>query len=149
MIMGGCVTDCLPEAALDANAPVEDEEDLNTGPVDSDEETGAVMNALSNWRPQPLLPQPVFTPIKRQYHLSRLHEQLHMATNGGRTNIFKVSGYGSQKLPEGHPGLYSNTDGEDAPGEPDVVMMGFAPPHRSSSFGLGSVSRRTSIASRA
>ncbi|EQK99276.1 hypothetical protein G6O67_003923 [Ophiocordyceps sinensis] len=85
------------KAALDANAPVEDEDEVNNGPVDSDEETGAVMGALAHWNPQPLLPQPIFAPIKRQYQLARLHEQLQMATNGGRTNIFQVVGWATER----------------------------------------------------
>jgi SAGA-associated factor 73 len=130
------------KAALNANAPVEDEDEVNTGPIDLDEETAAVMGALAHWNPQPLLPQPMFTPIRRQYQLARLHEQLQMATNGGRTNIFQVVGFGVQRLPEGHPGLLA--DGEDAPGEPD--MGGFA---RQSSFGVGGPpSRRASVTSR-
>ncbi|TWU74768.1 hypothetical protein ED733_005935 [Metarhizium rileyi] len=134
------------KAALDANAPVEDEDEGNNGPVDSDEETGAVMSALSHWHPQPLVPQPVFIPIKRQYQLSRLHEQLQLATNGGRTNIFHVVGYGAQKLPEGHPGLF---DGEDAPGEPDIGVLGFPGSARSSNFGAATASqRRSSVTSR-
>lgn len=105
------------------------------------------MGALSTWNPQPLVPQPVFAPIKRQYQLARLHEQLQMATNGGRTNIFQVSGYGAQKLPEGHPGLMT---GEDAPGEPDLGMMGFPASGRSSSFGVsGAPQRRPSVTARA
>ncbi|CAM1502815.1 Fc.00g075910.m01.CDS01 [Cosmosporella sp. VM-42] len=136
------------KAALDANAPVEDEDDVNNGPVDLDEETAAVMGALAHWNPQPLMPQPTFTPIKRQYQLARLHEQLQMATNGGRMNIFQVVGYGAQKLPEGHPGLL---DSEDAPGEPDLGVVGFGNPSRTpSNFGLpGPPSRRTSVTGRA
>ncbi|KAL2262836.1 hypothetical protein VTK26DRAFT_9284 [Humicola hyalothermophila] len=127
------------KAAIDANAPLEDEDDINAGAVDSDEETAAVMGALANWNPQPVVPQPVFTPVKRQYQLARLHEQLQAATNGGRVNIFKVVGYGAQKLPEGHPGLLEQ---EDAPGEPDTAVLG--------SFGLpGQPQRRPSVTSRA
>ena len=137
----------IAEAALDANAAVEDEDDGNTGPVDSDEETAAVMAALSHWRPQPVVAQPVFTPIKRQYQLARLHEQLQMATNGGRTNIFQVVGLGAQKIPEAHQSLL---DGEDAPGEPDMGMMAFPGSARSSSFGAPAPpQRRPSIAGRA
>ncbi|KAK2612964.1 SAGA complex subunit Sgf73 [Conoideocrella luteorostrata] len=134
------------KAALDANAPVEDD-DANNGPVDSDEETGAVMTALSRWNPQPIIPQPFFAPMKRQYQYARLHEQLQLATNGGRTNIFQVVGYGAQKLPEGHPGLL---EGEDAPGEPDIGSLGFPGSARSSTFGGATLSqRRSSVASRA
>lgn len=111
----------VAEAALDATAPVEDEEEANAGPVDSDEETGAVMASLAQWRPRPLVPQPTFAPIRRTYQMARLHEQLHMATNGGRANIFQVTGYGAQRLPDNHPGLF---EGEDAPGEIDLTAIG-------------------------
>lgn len=131
-----------PEAALDANAPVEDEDDANNGPVDSDEETSAVMSALSTWKPQPVIPQPTFAPIKRQYQLARLHEQLQMATNGGRTNIFAVNGYGAQRLPEGHPGLQES---EDAPGELDLGVVGFGA-RTSATF---TPQRQASVSSRA
>ncbi|KAK3357100.1 SCA7, zinc-binding domain-containing protein [Lasiosphaeria hispida] len=134
------------KAAIDANAPLEDDDELNAAAVDSDEETAAVMGALAHWNPQPVVPQPVFAPIKRQYQLARLHEQLQMATNGGRVNIFKVVGFGAQRLPEGHPSLY---DGDDAPGEPDPAMMGSFS-RRSSSFSLsGPPQRRPSVTSRA
>ncbi|CRK13586.1 hypothetical protein BN1708_010879 [Verticillium longisporum] len=134
------------KAALDAIAPIEDKDDANTGPVDSDEETAAVMSALSHWNPQPVVPQPVVNPIKRNYQLARLHEQLQMATNGGRTSIFKVVGFGAQKLPEGH--LSNLADGEDAPGEPDSAIV-FGVPGRSSSFGMqGQEQRRPSVSSR-
>ncbi|KAL2137157.1 hypothetical protein VTI74DRAFT_7704 [Chaetomium olivicolor] len=134
------------KAAIDANAPLEDEDDINAAAVDSDEETAAVMSALANWNPQPVVPQPVFAPTKRQYQLARLHEQLQTATNGGRVNIFKVVGYGAQRLPEGHPGLLG--DFEDAPGEPDnVAMVDFS--RRSSSFSLGPPQRRPSVSGRA
>ncbi|OIW33544.1 SCA7-domain-containing protein [Coniochaeta ligniaria NRRL 30616] len=137
------------KAAIDANAPLEEEDDPNGATVDSDEETAAVMAALAHWNPQPVIPQPIFTPIKREYQLARLHEQLQTATNGGRLNIFKVVGFGAQKLPDGHPGLYEAL--EDAPGEPDPAVMGpFS--RRSSSYsvaGAPSVQRRPSISSRA
>ncbi|KAK4458420.1 SCA7, zinc-binding domain-containing protein [Cladorrhinum samala] len=135
------------KAAIDANAPLEDDDELNAGAVDSDEETAAVMSALAHWNPQPVVPQPVFVPIKRQYQLARLHEQLQTATNGGRVNIFKVNGFGAQRLPDNHPSLFVE---EDAPGEPDTVMTGVDYPRRSSSFGLsGPPQRRPSVSSRA
>ena len=105
-----------------------------------------MMSALSRWNPQPVVPQPVFTPIKRQYQLARLHEQLQTATNGGRVNIFKVVGYGAQKLPEGHPGTLLDT--EDAPGEPDPAVMGMISRRSSSSFSAPP-QRRPSVTSRA
>ncbi|CAJ2506831.1 Uu.00g080170.m01.CDS01 [Anthostomella pinea] len=136
------------KAALDANAPLEDDDEANAGPVDSDEETAAVMGALARWNPQPVLPQPIFTPIKRTYQLARLHEQLQTATNGGRTNIFKVNGFGAQKMAENHSDVM---DLDDAPGEPDLSMMGGSAMHarRSSSFSMQAAPRRPSVASRA
>lgn len=136
------------EAAIDAHAPAEEEDDPNGGAVDSDEEAAAVMSALAHWRPQPVVPQPTFAPIKREYQLARLHEQLQTATNGGRLNIFKVVGYGAQRLPEGHPGLYEAL--EDAPGEPDPAVMGSFS-RRSSSYSIsgGPPQRTPSISSRA
>ncbi|KAK4192095.1 SCA7, zinc-binding domain-containing protein [Podospora australis] len=136
------------KAAIDANAPLEDEDEVNAAVVDSDEETAAVMAALARWNPQPVVPQPVFAPIKRTYQLARLHEQLQTATNGGRVNIFKVNGFGAQRLPENHPALFDN---EDAPGEPDIIMTGTGDfSRRSSSFSLsGPPQRRPSVSSRA
>ncbi|KAM0520476.1 hypothetical protein ACHAPE_002869 [Trichoderma viride] len=133
------------KAALDANAPLEDEDDANNGPVDSDEETGAVMNALAHWNPQPLIPQPVFNPIRRQYQLARLHEQLQMATNGGRTNIFKVTGFGAQRMPGSQSVLVEN---EDAPGE-DLETISIPGSARQASFGMPAPpQRQASVASR-
>lgn len=105
------------------------------------------MGALAHWNPQPLMQQPMFTPIKRQYQLARLHEQLQMATNGGRANIFQVAGYGAQRLQDGHPGMF---DGEDAPGEPDVGNLVFPGSARSASFALSAAPpRRPSVTTRA
>ncbi|KAG9255209.1 SCA7, zinc-binding domain-containing protein [Emericellopsis atlantica] len=135
------------KAALDATAPLEDDDDADNGPVDSDEETAAVMASLAKWRPQPVVPQPVFQPIRRQYQHQRLHEQLAVATNGGRTNIFAVRNYQRpatatiipemQMLPQPPPPppLQQQQqfqpmmlDGEDAPGEMDIGMINFTNP---------------------
>lgn len=107
-----------------------------------------MMSALANWKPQPVVSQPIFQPIRRTYQQQRLHEQLQMATNGGRTNIFRVVGYGAQRLPEGHPALL---DAEDAPGEPDTAIMPpFPVARRSSSFSIQPPpQRRPSVSSRA
>lgn len=130
---------------MDANAPLEDDDDTNNGPVDSDEETGAVMNALAHWNPQPLIPQPVFAPIRRQYQLARLHEQLQMATNGGRTNIFKVTGFGAQRMPGSQSALVEN---EDAPGE-DLETISIPGSARQATFGMPAPpQRQASVASR-
>ncbi|VUC19795.1 unnamed protein product [Clonostachys rosea] len=134
------------KAALDANAPLEDEDEMNNGPVDSDEEAGAVMSALANWKPQPVIPQPIFVPIKRQYQLARLHEQLQMATNGGRNNIFAVKGLDSTRFGDVNSAF---PEGEDAPGEPEINMTGFGTASRVPSIsGSTGTHRRPSVASR-
>ncbi|KAI1358488.1 SCA7, zinc-binding domain-containing protein [Xylaria arbuscula] len=133
------------KAALDANAPLEEDDDANGGPVDSDEETAAVMGALAKWNPQPVMPQPVFAPLRRTYQLARLREQLQTATNGGRTNIFKVVGFGMQKMaPEVNPDAMDM----DAPGEPDMSSM-MQNARRSSSFSMQAASRQPSVSGRA
>jgi len=81
------------------------------------------MNALALWNPQPAVQQPVFAPIKRQYQLARLHEQLMAATNGGRVNIFKVSGFGAQKIPPAYQGMMMTMSGDESmPAEPEPAM---------------------------
>ncbi|KAJ4391581.1 SAGA complex subunit Sgf73 [Gnomoniopsis smithogilvyi] len=123
------------KAALDANAPIEDDDDPNAGPVDSDEEYNAVMSALKNWNPQPVVPQPHLNTLKRETQLARLRQQLDAATDHGRKSIFKVKGWGAQRLPPGHPGhrppvpLLPGMDQEDADGEEeDVPMVGAGMP---------------------
>lgn len=120
------------------------------------------MAALARWNPQPVVPQPVCVPIKRQYQLARLHEQLHTATNGGRVNIFKVVGFGAGHQPPSSASLSHQRflssdaqqqqmmllDSDDAPGEPDTTTS-FS--RRSSSFSIsgGVPQRRPSVTSRA
>ncbi|KAL2073988.1 hypothetical protein VTL71DRAFT_7766 [Oculimacula yallundae] len=102
------------KAAIDANAPLEDEEDGN-GPVDSDEELAAVQYGLLNWNPQPIVPALISLPIERQYQKARLREQMMNATNGGTINIFKVVGLGAQKLRPDQ--MYLGERGEDGDGD--------------------------------
>jgi len=135
------------EAAIDANAPLEDEDAAN-GPVDSDEELAAVQQGLSKWDPQPLVPPVVQVPIQLHYRTQRLYEQLQSATNGFTVNICKVVGYGSQKLPPGHPGM---NDG-DAEADPDVdeglgIGMANVAARRASTFNMQLPQRRPSSSS--
>lgn len=145
---------CVTEAAIDANAPLEDEDDANAGPVDSDEETAAVMNSLSRWNPRPIVDQPILMPIKRQYQLMRLREQLDSATSGGTVNIFKVVSKNGEPLKEANMNaLGVNMDGEDAPGEPDYSIIGVGASRRGSSVSFGlqqppsQIQRRASVMS--
>ncbi|PQE32281.1 SAGA-associated factor 73 protein [Rutstroemia sp. NJR-2017a WRK4] len=139
------------KAAIDANAPLEDEE-LANGPIDSDEELSAVQHGLSKWNPQPVVPPLVQYPIQYQYRDQRLWEQLHNATNGFTVNICKVKGFGAQKLPPGHAGLVAevDADGDVGMGEAGEVGLGIAGVRRGSGFvlqGAPAVQRRQSAVS--
>ncbi|KAK0753223.1 SCA7, zinc-binding domain-containing protein [Schizothecium vesticola] len=124
------------KAAIDANAPLEEEDDLNAAAVDSDEEATNVMAGLQAWRPIPVVPQPVFTSIQRSYTQARIHDQMMAATNNGRNNIFEVFSA---------PNFYG---AEDAPGDPDVAMDDFS--GHSLNFSLsGAPQRQPSVAGRA
>ncbi|KAF7891508.1 uncharacterized protein EAF02_001833 [Botrytis sinoallii] len=101
------------KAAIDANAPLEDEELLN-GPIDSDEELLAVQSGLANWNPQPLVPPLIQYPIQYRYRDERLWEQLHNATNGFTLNICKV-------VQKASPAM---ENGEDAVGDEIMGGMG-------------------------
>ena len=111
------------------------------------------MNSLAKWNPQPIVPQPVFEPIKREYQRERLRKQLDDATDKGRKNIFKVSGYGAQRLPPGHPAhrppvpIMPAVDQEDAPGEEeDVPMIGAIPASaRSATFAPMQAPKQVSV----
>lgn len=134
------LTNVLAEAAIDANAPLEDEEEGN-GPVDSDEELAAVQYGLSNWNPQPVVPALVLIPIERQYQKQRLREQMMNATNGGTINIFKVKGLGAQKLCPDHPhfterDIPADIDGEPRPQIPLGDGMAAVAARRASSFNM-------------
>ncbi|ESZ92141.1 hypothetical protein SBOR_7472 [Sclerotinia borealis F-4128] len=104
------------KAAIDANAPLEDEELLN-GPIDSDEELLAVQSGLLNWNPQPLVPPLIQHPIQYRYRDERLWEQLHNATNGFTLNICKVKGLGAQKVAPGIENGENSVGGDDVMGE--------------------------------
>jgi hypothetical protein len=70
------------EAAIDANAPLQDDFE-NNGPVDSDEERDAVMAAISRSCPQPLVTHTLI-PSKKKYHYVRMKEMLSNVLGGAR-----------------------------------------------------------------
>lgn len=73
-------------AAIDANAPVQDDADGN-GPIDSDEEKDAVMAGLARSLPQPLVTH-TLVPMRRKYHLIRVKDMLSQAFPGTRGGLF-------------------------------------------------------------
>ncbi|RAH45929.1 deubiquitination module subunit SGF73 [Aspergillus brunneoviolaceus CBS 621.78] len=70
------------KAAIDANAPLQDEQD-NNGPVDSDEEKDAVMAAITRSHPQPLVSHTLIS-TKKKYQYVRIKEMLSHALGGSR-----------------------------------------------------------------
>lgn len=68
------------EAAIDANAPLQDELE-NSGPVDSDEEKDSVMAAIGRSNPQPLATHTVVS-TKNKYRYVRIKEMLSHALGG-------------------------------------------------------------------
>jgi hypothetical protein len=70
------------EAAIDANAPLQDDFE-NNGPVDSDEERDAIMAAVSRSHPRPLETH-VLMPTRKKYHYVRMKEMLSNVLGGAR-----------------------------------------------------------------
>lgn len=97
------------------------------------------MHGLANWDPQPVVPPLVHVPIEKEYHRRRLREQLMNATNNGTVNIFKVVGFGAQKLPPGHPGLQEEAgivQNGDADGDGLGIGMANVAARRASGFNM-------------
>ena len=70
-------------AAIDANAPLQDDFELANGPVDSEEERDAVMAAITRAQPQPLATKTLILP-RTKYQYVRMKEMLHNALGGSR-----------------------------------------------------------------
>ena len=84
-----------PEAAIEANAPMLLDEELDGAygaPVDSDEERDLIMTAVSRSmsRPQPLVTNTLFY-TRQKYQLIRMKEMLSNALTGNRSgSLFGV-----------------------------------------------------------
>lgn len=103
------------EAAIDANAPLQDEVDTN-GPVDSDEERDAVMAAIARSAPKPMVKHTLMT-TKTKYRYVRIKEQMLHALGGRGGGLFSTDD--SQPLFGGH--LFQPTDSDvDASSSPMV-----------------------------
>ncbi|KAE8390015.1 hypothetical protein ETB97_007731 [Aspergillus alliaceus] len=70
------------KAAIDANAPLQDDMD-NNGPVDSDEEKDSVMAAITRSHPQPIITHTLIS-TKKKYQYVRIKEMLSHALGGAR-----------------------------------------------------------------
>ncbi|KAJ5179903.1 hypothetical protein N7492_003113 [Penicillium capsulatum] len=76
------------EAAIDANAPLQDEVDTN-GPVDSDEERDSVMAAIARSAPKPMVEHPLIS-TKTKYRYVRIKEQMLHAIGGRGGGLFST-----------------------------------------------------------
>lgn len=82
------------EAAIDANAPLQDDLENNGGPVDSDEEKDAIMAAIARSCPQPL-EKNIMVPTQRKYQYVRMKEMLSNALAGSQgRRLFAVGDTG-------------------------------------------------------
>ncbi|KAJ9320817.1 hypothetical protein DTO027B5_5326 [Paecilomyces variotii] len=98
------------KAAIDANAPLQDDLD-NNGPVDSDEEKESVMAAIARSHPQPLVTHPLI-PTKKKYQYVRIKEMLsHVLGGSTGGGLFGTGDTGGQT----GLGLFQTTD------EPDLT----------------------------
>lgn len=79
---------CCTEAAIDANAPLQDEVDTN-GPVDSDEERDTVMAAIARSNPKPLAEHTLIT-SRTKYRYVRIKEQMLHAIGGRGGGLFST-----------------------------------------------------------
>ncbi|KAL8738567.1 MAG: hypothetical protein Q9181_000674 [Wetmoreana brouardii] len=76
------------KAAMDANAPLVDDEADANAPIDSDEEKDAVMAAIARSRPQPLA-QHIHISLRKKHEHIRIKEALSQALTGNRGgNLF-------------------------------------------------------------
>ncbi|KAH8696077.1 SCA7, zinc-binding domain-containing protein [Talaromyces proteolyticus] len=78
------------KAAIDANAPLQDELE-NNGPVDSDEERDSVMAAIARSHPTPLVTH-TLVPMRKKYHYVRMKEMLSNVLGGvGGGSLFSTN----------------------------------------------------------
>lgn len=82
----------MQKAAFDANAPNPDDDNLPTGPIDSEEETEQVLSAIArSWGGKPIY-QPTFAPLRRRYEHNRIKSMLGSALGGrGGSGLFGTS----------------------------------------------------------
>jgi hypothetical protein len=137
------------EAAIDANAPLADDFQDPSGPVDSDDEKDLIMAAIARSRPKPLA-QHIFVPVRRKYAYVRMKEMLGHALMGSKGSIFgsAAAAAAAVEAPAPQP---SGAAGASAGGGAAPVMTieqerrasmlaaasGVAPPNRTGSTGGG------------
>lgn len=149
----------LTEAAIDANAPLQDDFDKDAGPVDSDEEKDAIMAAIARSRPQPV-EQHIFIDTRRKYQYVRMKEMLSNALGGSRGGgLFSIGDQVNNGLfsggDTGQGGLFGspvNISGAETTGQfgepsrkPSLIQQAIGGQHRAALAGQGPPSRKPSI----
>ncbi|PLB50451.1 SCA7-domain-containing protein [Aspergillus steynii IBT 23096] len=90
------------KAAIDANAPLQDDLD-NNGPVDSDEEKDAVMAGITRSHPLPLVTHTLMS-TKQKYKYVRIKEMLSHALGGSRGGgLFSNGENNNASVTDGNP----------------------------------------------
>ena len=106
----------LQKAQFDACAPNPDDENLPSGPVDSEEERDAVMSSIArSWGGRPIY-QPVAIPLRERYQQNRIRHMLQSAfggrSAGGGGGLFGGSGGGGGGFfGSGNANANANTNG--------------------------------------
>ncbi|RMJ22688.1 SAGA complex component [Aspergillus sp. HF37] len=108
------------EAAIDANAPLQDDLE-NNGPVDSDEEKDSVMASIGRSHPEPLATHTLI-PTKKKYQFVRIKETLSHALGGARGGgLFSTGdsspGTGGIFQPADNMGMAAPVFGQEAPAD--------------------------------
>ncbi|KAI9678924.1 MAG: hypothetical protein M1829_001909 [Trizodia sp. TS-e1964] len=145
------------KAAIDANAPLDDEADTQNGVVDSDEEKDAVMAGIARARAQPLESR-LFIPQRKKYQFIRMKEMLATAMGGNRgASLFSTSAafpeveVGSVRsqsvvsMTTGSTGLEMSPTGYDGPSRRQSLMQQALIGQNRMPFVSGSGSKRASV----
>ncbi|KAK4546693.1 hypothetical protein LTR36_001911 [Oleoguttula mirabilis] len=133
----------LQKAAFDANAPANLDDEVATGPIDSEEEKDAVMSAIArSWGGRPIYqPQPV--PLRKKYEYNRVKGMLASAlgNRAGGGGLFGNAGGGGGFF---GPVAAPPAPGVDADGMVHARIGGVIPGARS--MMAPAASRKASIA---
>ncbi len=147
------------EAAIDANAPLQDDFDINAGPVDSDEEKDAIMAAIARSRPQPV-ERHVFIDTRRKYQYVRMKEMLSNALGGSRggglfsigEQASKAFSFGGDTAPGNMFGSPATIGGAETAGQfgepsrkPSLIQQALGGQQRAALAGQPPPSRKESI----
>ncbi|EME84969.1 uncharacterized protein MYCFIDRAFT_83020 [Pseudocercospora fijiensis CIRAD86] len=105
----------MQKAAFDANAPNPDDNDLPSGPVDSEEEKDAVMSSIARHFGGAPIYQPMPVPLRRKYEVNRIKGMLSSAFAGAKSSSgafgSSTSGGGNFWGTNTNPGPIVDADG--------------------------------------